>query len=121
MLDEQGKVVNDDNPIIIEHNGTTGGVVTLHLMLVNSSVDHYYKMVRLGVKSVLPVTAGLLLEGAVVPYYMLVKKINRLHPKEEVAFNLQTSVPTATSERVIKSMVLDVSGMRYPVPINIIY
>lgn len=116
VLDENGKIINDNNPLIIEHNGTTGGTVTLHLTLVNSSSEHYYKMVSIGVKSISPIRAGLLLEGEVVPYYMLVKKINRLYPEGVVAFNLQTSIPVNTSERVIKSMVLDVSGMRYPVP-----
>lgn len=116
ILDERGEIVNEDNPIIIEHNGTSGGTVTLHLTLVNSSADHYYRSVRLGVNSVPPISAGLLVEGEVVPYYMLVKNIIRLYPKEQVSFNLQTVIPVNTSERVIKSMMLDVSGMRYPVP-----
>ena len=116
VLDERGQIVNENNPLIIEHNGTTGGIVTLHLKLVNSSADHYYRRVSLGVKSIPPIRAGLLLEGEVVPYYMLMKNINRLNPSGVIAFNLQTSVPVNTSERVIKTMELAVSGMRYPVP-----
>jgi len=116
VLDEWGRVVNEDNPLIIEHNGTTGGTVTLQLTLVNSSVDHYYKNVSLEVNNALPITAGLLIHGEVVPHHTFIKNITRLQPKEEVRFYLQTHIPVNTSERVVDSMLLGISGMCYPVP-----
>ena len=60
MLDESGKEVTEDNPIITEHNGSTGDSVVLPLTLVNKSSQHYYKNIQLQVNSVPPVNTRLL-------------------------------------------------------------
>lgn len=116
VLDEYGKLVNEDNPIIIEHNGTTGSVVLLTLSLVNTSPNHYYRDVTLGVKMAFPVQASLLIQGEVVPNYLPNKRIGSVNPNEIIKFNLKSEVPPNISERIIRGVNLNISGTRYQVP-----
>jgi len=116
VLDENNKEVTEDNPIITEHNGSTGDSVVLPLTLVNKSSHHYHRNVRLQIKSVFPVGAGLNTQNDAPTNFLSSKRIAHLKPKEAVSFNLQVSVPRNTPEQVVKGMNLVVSSMKYPTP-----
>ncbi len=114
VLDEAGQEVNTSNPIITEHNGSTGDAVTLSLTLINKSAFHYYKNIRLWVNSVFPVSAELLIPGERVPNYRPSKSIVRFDPNERLQFNLRLSVGPDTPEQVVRGINLGISSMRYP-------
>ena len=67
VLDENGQEITEDNPLITEHNGSTGDNVTLPLTLVNKSSKHYYKNIQLRINSVPPVDAQLLIQKEGTP------------------------------------------------------
>ena len=115
VLDEWGKIVDDDNPIVTEHNGTTGDIVTLPLTLLNDSAQHYYKNIQLNVNPSYPVSAALLVQSDPVPNYLPQKTIRRINPKETIRFNLQTSIPPNTPEQIIRRGInIQINAMRYP-------
>lgn len=116
ILDENGRTVTENNPIIVEHNGTTGGTVELHLTLYNSYADHYYRNVRLQVNDIAPVKASLVIQGEVQPNFLHEKLIRRINPTEKISFLLRTVVPTNTSERVVRGVSIGWTGVRYPLP-----
>ena len=116
VLDEFGHEVNTSNPIITEHNGTTGDAVTLAFTLINKSASHYYKNILLRVNSVFPVSAELLIPGERVPNYRPSKVIMRFSPKEKLPFNLRFTVGPETPEQVVKGVNLNISSMRFPFP-----
>ena len=114
MLDETGHEVNTSNPIITEHNGSTGDIVTLSLTLINKSASHYYKNILLWVNSVFPVSAELLIPDERVPNYRPSKSIVYFNPNERLQFNLRLSVGPKTPEQVVRGISLGISSMRYP-------
>ena len=114
VLDENKQEVTEDNPIITEHNGSTGDSVILPFTLVNKSSRHYHRNVRLQVKSVFPVDMGILMKNDSPEKYLSSMRIARLNPKETVSFNLQVSIPFNTPEQVVKGTNLVVSSMQYP-------
>ena len=116
VLDEKGKEVTEDNPIITEHNGTTGDTVNLPLTLVNKSSKHYHKYVQLQVNSVPSVNAQLIVQDDQTKNQLPIKKINKFNPNEKLSFNLQLSVRPNTPEQVVKGVNLSISSMRYPAP-----
>ena len=116
MLDENGQEITESNPLITEHNGSTGDNVTLPLTLVNKSSKHYYKNIQLRVNSVPPMDAQLLIQNEAVPNYLPSKKITRFNPRETLPFNLQLSVRPNTPEQVVKGINLSISSMKYPIP-----
>lgn len=116
VLDENGKIVDEDNPIIVEHNGTTGGETTLNLTLLNDSPIHYYRNVHLGVNYIPPVLTSLYVVGETVPNFMNRKRIPYIEAKGRVPFQLRTSVPPNTSERIVRGIEITTAGTRYPLP-----
>ena len=116
VLDENGKIVDEDNPIIVEHNGTTGGETTLNLTLINDSAVHYYRDVYLGVNFIPPVITALHIIGETVPNFMNRKRVPYIAPKGRVPFQLLTTVPPNTSERIVRGIDLTTTGTRYPLP-----
>jgi len=115
VKDEGGKTVNVENPIITEHNGTTGSTMVLTFTLENVSVDHYHRNIVLQVSPASPVEAGLSLISEPNPNYAPIKTITRLNPKEKQQFNLKTSVSPGTAEQIVRGASLTVSSTRYPV------
>jgi hypothetical protein len=116
VIDENGKIVDEDNPIIVEHNGSTGGETTLNLTLANSSAINYYRNVYLGVNFVPPVITALYIVGETVPNFMNRKRIPYIPARGRVPFQLRTSVPPNTSERIVRGITLTTAGTRYPLP-----
>ena len=116
VLDETGKEITDANPLITEHNGETGGSVTLPLTLKNKSSSHYYKNIRLQVNSVSPVLAQLLIIGEHTPNYLPVKKIERFDKNAVLPINLQLTIGPGTPEQVVTGIKLIISSMKYPSP-----
>ena len=114
VLDERGQTVTENNPIITEHNGTTGDIVILPLTLVNTAHDHYYRNITLRVNSIYPVLADLLIQTDIVPTYLPEKKIHRINPKESIKFNLRTIVQQNTKEQIVRGISINADGMRYP-------
>lgn len=116
ILDEKGQIVDENNPIIIEHNGTLGDVVNLSLTLINNSIDRYYRNINMHVNTVLPIKSAILIAGEKDSSYEWKKIVWRLDPRQQIKFILQTVVPPNTSERVVRGINLVVSGVRYPIP-----
>ena len=116
MLNENGQEITEDNPLITEHNGSTGDNVTLPLTLVNKSSKHYHKNIQLRVNSIPPVNAQLLIQNESTPNYFPSKRIVRFNPRDTLSFNLQLSVRPNTPEQVVKGVNLNISSMKYPVP-----
>lgn len=114
LLDENGVIIDSSNPLVIEHNGTTGDEVTLKLSLVNSSDSHYYKNIGLLVNEVKPVSAGMYIQGEKVPYFLKEKYVKQLDPLQEVVLFLKTVVPKGVSERVVTGIFIYITSMRYP-------
>lgn len=116
VLDENGKEVTGDNPIITEHNGSTGDVVVLPLTLINKSHDHYHKHIQLQVTSVHPVTSRILVKNDLTKEYYPVQTIIKFEPDEKLPFNLRLSVNKNTPEQVVRGMKLSIKSMKYPTP-----
>ena len=116
VLDERGRTVNEENPLITEHNGETGDVVTLPLTLVNGSKRHYHRDTSLRVDSVFPVSARLLIPEESVPNYTPSKMIRIINPSDVIPFNLRLTVGPDTPEQVVRDINLVISSMKYPVP-----
>ena len=110
ILDESGQEVNEENPLITEHDGSTGDTITRSLTLINKSDYHYYKNVRLTVESVFPVTAQIL-----VPSEPTIWARAEYFDRNEVfPFKLQLSVKPGTPDQVVRGIELCVSGTRFP-------
>ena len=116
ILDEYGEEITEDNPIITEHNGTTGDIVTLPLTLINKSTQHYHSDVQLSVNSVSPVDALLLIKEEAVQNYLPSKKIARFNPKEKLSVNLRLSVRPNSPDQVVNGIKINVTSMKFPLP-----
>jgi hypothetical protein len=117
ILDEKGKVVNELNPIITEHNGTSGDTIVLPMTIENTSLHHFYRNIALQVSSKPPVDVLLNLPTAPNPggYFPRIE-IRRLNSKEKLLFNLKTAVPADTPEQVVIGTSLQVTSTRFPMP-----
>ena len=67
ILDESGQEITKDNPLVTEHDGTTGDTIIRSLTLINKSDHFYYKDIQLSVESVFPVTAVILASDVLTP------------------------------------------------------
>jgi len=117
IRDEKDNVVNEFNPIITEHNGTTGDTVILPMMVENSSPHDFHRNIMIRVDSKPPVDISLNLPTSLLPmaYYHHIE-ILRLNPKEKALFNLRTIIPAATKKQVITETWLQVTSISYPLP-----
>lgn len=117
IRDEKDNVVNELNPIITEHNGTTGDTAILPMMVENSSPHHFHRNITIRVNSKPPVDVSLNLPTSQLPgaYYPHIE-ILRLNPKEKALFNLRTIIPAGTGEQVITGTWLQVTSTKYPLP-----
>jgi len=117
IRDEKDNVVNEFNPIITEHNGTTGDTVILPLKIENNAPHHFYKNITIRVDPSPSVDISLNLPASLLPmaYYHHIE-ILRLNPKERAVFNLKTIIPAGTREQVITGTTLQVTAMRFPLP-----
>jgi hypothetical protein len=114
ILDQYGNIVDPDNPIIIEHNGTKGGEVVVRLRLKNTSSNHYHRNIVMMVNEIKPVDSSLMVQGEQVPYYLREKRVPRLDPTQEVTFFLRTIIPKGVTERLVTGIFIFLSSMRYP-------
>jgi len=107
VLDESGHEITEDNPLVTEHDGSTGDTVTRSLTLINKSDYHFYKNIRLAVNPIFPVEAQLLI-GERVSW----ERVEYLDSGETIPFNLKLSVNPGTPEQVVRGINLTISGTR---------
>ena len=115
IRDEKDKIVDELNPIVTEHNGTTGDTVILPFMLENDSQHHFHRDIAVQVSSKPPVDISLNLPTAPNPIaYSQRIEIRRLNPKEKRLFNLKTVVLQGTQEQEVTGTTLQVTSLRFP-------
>ena len=109
MLDESGQEINEDHPLVTEHDGSTGDTITRSLTLVNTSDHYYYKNTQITVNSVFPVTAQVIVSDVSAPR----RRTEYFDRGEAFPFTLQLSVKPGTPDQVVRGINICVSGTRF--------
>lgn len=117
IRDEEDDIVNELNPIVTEHNGTTGDTVILPLKIENASLHHFFRDIAIQVSGKPPVDVSLNIPTAPNPLaYSHRVEIHRLNPLDKLLFNLKTIVPAATQEQIVTGTTLQVTSLRFLAP-----
>lgn len=114
LYDQNNKLITERTPIITEHNGTNGEVVTVTLHLINE--DKAYRYDDIVIKATPKDPVGLLLARISQPD-KLSSRIDwkRLRPGEVATFKAVINVPPGTRASFIRGSMLDVKWKKYPI------